>query len=147
MTPFKMRVGLRCLASRILSSVSRFRTPHVPLQHSGSKIYRNPSFAGDRNLILLQYDCSQCTASNSEILLSEMYQNNLVMVECTECATRYALAEQLQWFRDICSKNPQLLQGMVNTLADCRQKQKSKKSANFEACQSGVFLKGSYFNH
>lgn len=103
-------LGWRCLISRIIHKVPT--TLIASARRAGSKIYRNPKFAENRNIIMLEYKCSQCKSDNSQILLSEMYQKSLVVVKCTTCTTPYCLGEQLQWFRDICEKNPKLLEAL-----------------------------------
>jgi len=60
-------------------------------------------------MVKVEYECSKCKSENAEILLSDMYKNQLVMLKCSTCKTGYCLGDQLQWFREVCSKNPELL--------------------------------------
>ena len=77
------------------------------------KVFRNPVWADKRNIVLLEYDCTVCKSKCNEILLSSLYQENLVISSCSTCSTRYCLGDQLDWFRDVCEKNPQLILELV----------------------------------
>jgi hypothetical protein len=104
------RVLTRGVPSRFLQKFRSFQLFPIILRQV--TIYRNPEFAGQRNMVMLEYNCADCETKNSEILLSEMYQKNLVIVKCTSCKCKYCLGEQLQWFRDIVQKNPKLLSNL-----------------------------------
>ena len=96
---------------------SRLVHPRVaPLylaMRSKSKILQTADFSKLRDIVLLEYNCSKCGSSNFEMLLQSMYVQNLVITKCSNCATKFCLGDQLEWFREIAVKNPQLIQVLI----------------------------------
>ena len=80
---------------------------------SKSKILQTADFSNLRDIVLLKYTCSKCNSSNFELILQSMYQSNLVITKCSNCATKFCLGDQLEWFREIAKKNPDLIQILV----------------------------------
>ena len=78
------------------------------------QIFELPARVAEREIFLLKYACAACNHDNEEILLASMFQTNLVMVNCSNCGGRHALAEQLDWYREIASQNPLLIEELRN---------------------------------
>lgn len=82
---------------------------------SKSKILQTADFSKLRDIVLLEYTCSKCSSSNFEMLLQSMYASNLVITKCSNCATKFCLGDQLEWFKEIALKNPDLIQVLIKS--------------------------------
>ena len=49
------------------------------------------------------------------MLLQSMYASNLVITKCSNCATKFCLGDQLEWFKEIALKNPDLIQVLIKS--------------------------------
>ena len=97
---------LHRLVQRVLRTTTIVR---IARRYPHQQIFELPARLAEREIFLLKYGCVSCQGQNEEILLAAMFQTNLVMVNCSHCAARYCMADQLEWYQEIASQNPALI--------------------------------------
>ena len=100
----------RSLVQRVLRTATTKSLVCIPCRHPHQQIFELPARLAEREIFLLKYGCVSCKGENEEILLAAMFQSNLVMVNCSHCAARYCMADQLEWYQEIATQNPALIQ-------------------------------------